>query len=189
MRKIVFCLFLISGITIASDFPIESLFPSEEQFHIDVQSIPMQIEELPLSFKIVVQDNSLSDENFEEKKQNAKEKQIRHFDHKNPLRKHEKRGLCPLPPLCRPLPKNIDRFGLKHDVLCDDFTFDNKRDMDKKPDFMMKAMKKHHQSEEVLKILHKQTRLLERIMRSLEKLLEKRKYHHERDPEFPFMYD
>ena len=189
MRKIVFCLFLISGVTIASDFPIESFFEPEDQFRIDAQSIPMQIEELPLGFKIVVQDNSVSDEDFEEKKYDAREKRIRHFDHKNPSQKHEKRRLCPPPPPCRHLPKNTDCFSLKHDVLCDDFTFDNKRDIDKKPDFMINPMKRHHHSEEVLGILHKQTRLLERIMISLEKLLEKRKHHHEKYPEFPFMYD
>lgn len=188
MKKIILCFFLISGVVVASDFSIEPLFPSEEALRTDTSTIPMQIEELPFGFKIVVRDNDDISNDIDEQEKTAK-KQHQFNQQKMPT-KYEKRDLCtPLPLPCRHSAENTDCFQLRHRISRDDISFNNRCDIEKRTDSMMKLMKNHHKSEEILRILHKQTRLLERIMISLEKLLEKRTNYHEKRHEFPFVYD
>lgn len=70
MKKIIFCFFLISGVVVASDFSIESIFPSEELLRSDTPEIPMQIEDLPFGFKIVVRDNDDISNDIDEQNKN-----------------------------------------------------------------------------------------------------------------------
>ena len=189
MKKIILCFFLISGVVVASDFSIEPLFPSEEALRTDTSTIPMQIEELPFGFKIVVRDNDDTSNDIDEPNK-AEKKQMPHFNHQKMPPKYEKRDLrMPPPPPCRHSAENTDCFQLGHRISRDDISFNNRCDIEKRKDSMMKLMKNHHKDEEILRILHKQTQLLERIMILLEKLPEKRTNYHEKHHEFPFVYD
>ena len=190
MKKIIFCFFLISGVVVASDFSIESIFPSEELLRSDTPEIPMQIEDLPFGFKIVVHDNDDISNDIDEQNKTEK-KRIHHFNHQKMPPKHEQKCSCPPPPPpCRHLAENTDCFQLGHRISCDDDVSFNKRcGIEKRTDSMVKLMKNHHKGEEILGILHKQTQLLKRIMISLEKLLEERTNYHKKHYEFPFVDD